>query len=940
MPESLTQQRISDQYTSLLHVSGGDISSSDQRSIGGEAKIAKVYDGAGNVTGISLSSVDDRFVINNYAEPVGFSYQTEWLDAFFPINVIIMTTNFENPEKRIKGTKWILQSEGLFAVGAGTHTDKNEDTFTFTPGGIKQKDPENLKNGDLAGEYRAGIKLEDLPNHTHSTDTRTEIVPEGKEGEGTNVGFIFYFGDSINPQQLIGDDARYLDSDAIVAFQNNTRYKDILNYRDHIIRENHNAGKVYTDADFDPKYGSQSLRGWAQPSAGGPGWGGILNVSGKFIGNSPRPVGVRWVFQDTEYFITQAIFDPRTQSRVHPGRFSDADLIKARDFIIGVLGVEEAQKALSSVNRLIELNALPEQAEFGENLYYGLVPGSRIVQSTTTGQYIGHNNIPPSFPVYFWRRVPLDFVGNIPPVERPRADLPLELIITTNQKSTKDNIFNLNAWAIDNGWDGQSPRRIIIDEGVYIYSDDPDNVKVPGMLIDQFPGGLTLINNGFIMGRGGNGGSFYADGQDGGDAIHVIGNTEIIIDNTNGAIGGGGGGGSASKEGESGGGGGAGGGWGGTASIFQFPEYNFGDGDGSIVDVSLQRGTMVGSGRGRNDIWRATAAGGAGGEPGQLGGHGRWYNKFTSSYSLQLFKAAGDVVTIGWGPLFPLLPGVGGEAGGSGAHGRSRNGIDDQGSGGGGGRILTSTAFGGGTGGMPGEPFGAIDADGNLRTTGPEWNNIAPANNGSVNVETIPRPGRSRPRIIETYITAYNSSQPFVGWNSGYTLTNRNGFGSGPNRAIGPHWHADGVGGLRGIPFITAGVNKPGRGSHTSQRVTTFLDYNGFSYLSPTGWDGFNHRSALVRGGSTNLPGVYELAPERYVGGRSKKFDLHNDRWAEEVSAGGGGWGAPGGQAYGVSNPRKPGAGGLSIKATAGKVTIMNGLIYGNVEGNVNVMRT
>jgi hypothetical protein len=89
------------------------------------------------------------------------------------------------------------------------------------------------------------------------------------------------------------------------------------------------------------------------------------------------------------------------------------------------------------------------------------------------------------------------------------------------------------------------------------------------MIIDTFPEGLTLINKGFIMGRGGNGGSFYTNGQNGGDAIHVIGNSEITIDNTAGGIGGGGGGGSPSKIGESGGGGGAGGGWGGTASMFQ-----------------------------------------------------------------------------------------------------------------------------------------------------------------------------------------------------------------------------------------------------------------------------------------------------------------------------------------------------------------------------------
>ena len=34
MPESLSQQRISDQYTSLLHISGGSIASWDRREAG------------------------------------------------------------------------------------------------------------------------------------------------------------------------------------------------------------------------------------------------------------------------------------------------------------------------------------------------------------------------------------------------------------------------------------------------------------------------------------------------------------------------------------------------------------------------------------------------------------------------------------------------------------------------------------------------------------------------------------------------------------------------------------------------------------------------------------------------------------------------------------------------------------------------------------------
>ena len=961
MPRSLSQQRIADQYTSLLHVSGASIDShvvitEDGESIPGAAK---VYDGAGSVTGISLSADGDRFIINNYIEPVGWDYQKEWLDAFFPINSVILTVDYKNPGMRIRGTKWVLESKGLFPVGVGTGTDKNNDSFTFTAGG-KNRLALELANGDRAGEFRGTLDVGDLPSHSHTTNTQAEIVPEHSDGEGTNVGFIFYFGDTINSNQLVREDERYLDADAVEAFEYNTTYGDATHYRDFLIRENHRNGKVYTDADFNPRFGNQTLEGWAPPQAGGPGWGGILNTSGRFIGNSPRPINVPWGLNGVEYLVTSSFYDPRANDRVHPGRFTDRDLLKARDFIIHTLGITEAAKALAGVNRLIELDATVEQAYRGDNTYFSHIPKNKIIESSTTGQHIRHNNIPPNFPIYLWRRVSLDYVENLPPADRPGPDLPMELIIRTNKESTKGNVFNLNTWAVGEGWNGQAAVTIVIDEGVYIYSDDPENVKCPAMIIDNFPEGLTLINKGFIMGRGGDGGSMYTYGQDGGDAIHTIGNSEIIIDNTQGAIGGGGGGGSASKLGHSGGGGGAGGGWGGTAPLFQHPSWDYGDGDGKIITSSeIPANNWSVFPKEDDDPFRPTAAGGRGGAPGELGGNGRWYNNFTSQYSLQLFKAKGDIVTSGWGPSTINLPGVGGEAGGSGAAGRGsasrnparddRSGGNHQGTGGGGGRILTATAYGGGTGGVPGARFGAIDINGNIRTDGPEWSNTAPANNGSVSVEVIPRPNRSRDKEIETYVTAYNSSQPYRGWNSGYRLRSPWGYGNGRYWAVGPHWRANGVyRGTTGLPYIVAGVNKAGTDTHREYGEGTSLTYNGFSYLSPTGWDGYNHRSALVHGGSTNQPGIYEPANARRVIHRQ---DLWSGVYTARTSAGGGGWGAPGGLAWSGgrtwrpvmdtrgSGPmlRLPGQGGLTVKAIAGSVTIIGGLVYGETEGNVNI---
>jgi len=896
MPESLSQQRIADQYTSLLHVSGASIASWPSEGNHPPA----VYDGAGNVTGISLSSVGDRVIINNYIEPEGWSYQKEWLDAFFPINSVILTADYKNPGIKIKGTTWVLESQGLFPVGAGTGTDKNNDSFKFTAGG-KNRLALDLSNGDRAGEFRGSLDTEDLPAHRHTTDTQTEIIPEHSDGEGTNVGFIFYFGDTINPIQLVREDERYLDADAVEAFEYNTTYGDAAHYRDFLIRENHRNGKVYTNADFNPRFGNQTLEGWAPPQAGGPGWGGILNTNGKFMGNSPRPVNVPWELNGIEYRVTPFFYDPRASDRVHPGRFTDRDLLKARDFIIHTLGITEAAKALAGVNRLIELDATVEQAYGGDNTYFSHIPKNKIIKSSTTGQTIRHNNIPPNFPIYLWRRVAFNYVENLPPASRPGPELPMQFIITSNKISTKDNIFNLNRWAEDQGWNGQAKCKIIIDEGVYIYSDDPNDDKVPAMVIDQFPEGLELINNGFIMGRGGNGGSKFSlnrSGQAGGDAIHVTGNSEIVINNSQGAIGGGGGGGAPAYNGEnSGGGGGAGGGWGGTSRLFiPGQSYYSGDGDGGLEPG----GTPT------------TASGGSGGEPGSLGGAGHYFVRVVSQHSLQVFKGAGDIVTVGWGPRFEILPGIGGQAGGSGAGGRKWNGRDSQGTGGGGGRIITSTAYGGGTGGVSGATFGALDINGKLkagREGGPSWSGTSPKNNGSSQTVCRKKKKKRKKRCVTTYKTAYNSSNPYLGWLSGYPLRSGHGYGNGRGGNIGPHWRAAGVrGGTSGLPYTLARVQWP----------SSRYGYNGWSYVSPTGWDGYNHRSALIRGGSIDQPGIWTA---------SSKF-----------GAGGGGWGAPGaGTKKSSSGSYHGGVGGYSVRATGGSVTITGGIIYGKTEGNVNI---
>lgn len=134
----------------------------------------------------------------------------------------------------------------------------------------------------------------------------------------------------------------------------------------------------------------------------------------------------------------------------------------------------------------------------------------------------------------------------------------VNLTITTNQQQ-----MNLATWASANGWNGSSAANITINSGVYIWS---DNTAVAALTTGSFPGGLTIINNGFIMGKGGNGGTWgTANGTAGGPAISL--GTSCTITN-NSYIGGGGGGGGLGNyiyDYHAGGGGGAGGGSGGSA---------------------------------------------------------------------------------------------------------------------------------------------------------------------------------------------------------------------------------------------------------------------------------------------------------------------------------------------------------------------------------------
>ena len=122
-------------------------------------------------------------------------------------------------------------------------------------------------------------------------------------------------------------------------------------------------------------------------------------------------------------------------------------------------------------------------------------------------------------------------------------------IISTNQSN-----LNLATGATAAGWNGTSKLNVTINSGIYIGSTSTGS---PALTVSgSFPNTVSLINNGFIIGKGGNGGdgrSINATSGSGGSAGGAGGlalsvSSAITITN-NGTFGGGGGGGGGGRAG-------------------------------------------------------------------------------------------------------------------------------------------------------------------------------------------------------------------------------------------------------------------------------------------------------------------------------------------------------------------------------------------------------
>lgn len=211
---------------------------------------------------------------------------------------------------------------------------------------------------------------------------------------------------------------------------------------------------------------------------------------------------------------------------------------------------------------------------------------------------------------------------------------------------------NLRSLAVAAGWNEDSAVVATINSGIYVSS---NSTGTPALTVNgTFPNGVSLINNGYIIGMGGNGGAgMYAPSSTSGSATNpnrgtaggnaLTASVAVSITN-NGTIGGGGGGGGGSgwgsysvdaynSAGVGGGGGGGGrssnaanttGGAGGGVAAQYYIKYTGNAGTGGTVSAVGTGG--AGRSTGSGGSFAGTTAAGDGGDwgaTGATGGYGR-----------------------------------------------------------------------------------------------------------------------------------------------------------------------------------------------------------------------------------------------------------------------------------------------------------------------------
>lgn len=187
--------------------------------------------------------------------------------------------------------------------------------------------------------------------------------------------------------------------------------------------------------------------------------------------------------------------------------------------------------------------------------------------------------------------------------------------ISSNQTNA-----NLRTLAVNAGWNQSTKVVATIASGVYISS---NSTGTPALTVNgSFPGGVELVNSGFIIGMGGNGGAGGSSnnsgspGSAGGLALSVSSAITITNNGTIGGGGGGGGGGGAyfvSCYSDAGGGGGGGR----SSAAANSSGGSRGQGDSGFAQNG-GAGTVSGPGSGGSGV----GPGGRGGDGGGWGASG------------------------------------------------------------------------------------------------------------------------------------------------------------------------------------------------------------------------------------------------------------------------------------------------------------------------------
>lgn len=96
----------------------------------------------------------------------------------YPIGSIYISTEETNPSKLFGGT-WESYGQGKTLIGAGTGTDENGETKTFTA-------------NTTGGEYSHKLTIEEMPSHTHIQNAHVHAVSfdNGTDSLGLEGGYV------------------------------------------------------------------------------------------------------------------------------------------------------------------------------------------------------------------------------------------------------------------------------------------------------------------------------------------------------------------------------------------------------------------------------------------------------------------------------------------------------------------------------------------------------------------------------------------------------------------------------------------------------------------------------------------------------------------------------------------------------------------------------